>query len=164
MALLAPVTYTLNSSVGNEDVLFVLVGASTGSFPFGGRVDSFGSGTLGYSVNGGPTQFLNYTFDARITINAITPADVVLDNTSSANAVPNGTVVLSSGTFTTNDNFSPAAPANRNYTTFIVDGAGDRISSNGVSNLVTAPEPASAALALPLALGLMTVSRRRKVA
>ena len=77
------------------------------------------------------------------------------------NVTAGNSVTLSSGTITTNNNVVTAAPTSRNATTFLANGnTGSRISSNGTSTLVVAPEPASVALLAFTGVGI--IARRRR--
>lgn len=150
-----PLTVTLNSPI----VFTISPGVTdtTAFFTFenvGNIMDMMfgtGSGTLAFSINGaGSTLITNG--NSGYSSPAVSPDDFyVYDNTVFPLVHANDSLTLNAGSWTTTANISAAAPADGNYTAFITDGSGQRIS--------TVPEPSAAAL---LGLGgLLALSRGR---
>jgi hypothetical protein len=151
VTLAAPVTYTINADFGMNGPhvapAFVFKGVGN-DFSSGG---SAASGTITYSFNGGPALPILNMYSGE-TVGSLTPSDAYLWGNQEGVTVGEQ-VTLSAGSLM---NFGGPLPANGSYVTYIIDGNGNDISTNGVTTL---PEPASCGL---LSLGAMAMLSRRR--
>ncbi|RYG93946.1 MAG: hypothetical protein EON58_17310 [Alphaproteobacteria bacterium] len=121
------------------------------------------TGTWTYSVNGGAPQTLTF-INSGAAGGELSASDMYVGGDLSSFAVGDK-ITLNAATITTTTNVAAAKPRDGAYATFVFDGNGTRISSNGVSAAVV-PEANSAALlglALPI-IGTVAVARRKKKA
>lgn len=150
-SLAAPVSYTITGAPSGNAPFFVF--QNTGNLAFGSSIIS----TITFSVNSGPAQALSIA-DSGTTGGVITANDLFFNG-----ALPmlniGDVVTLTAGSWTTISPVVPAAPANGSYTTFITDGFGNVISTNGVSGFSTPESLSTLWLALPL-VGMFAVRRR----
>ncbi len=112
---------------------------------------SFGSGTITYSLNGGPAQTL-ISLGNNLTANV---TDLTILGTQTGATVGN-IVRLNAVTFTTSGNVAAAPPPDGSYNTFIIDNNGAQRSGLGVA----VPEPQSVALFASGALILLFALQR----
>jgi hypothetical protein len=151
-SLATPVSYTITTGTGAGPVfVFQNVGLSSTFF-------SNISGSMTFSINGGLAQTL-FNTGPNVAAGSVTASDLVFYGSFGALNVGD-VILLSAGTWTSGLNFSPAAPANGSYNTFVADATYTRISGNGTSGFVPAPENLSTLwLALPL-VGMFAARRR----
>jgi hypothetical protein len=139
----SPLSLTLNQPV----VYTITTGFSVGPFfifqnvgnPFNGAGGTV-LGTISFTINGGASQVI-YTINSGVNVGVVTANDLyIFGSEPGANA--GDIIFLSAGTLTTTGNVAAPPPANGSYTTFITDGSGNLVSTNGIA----VPEPQSAAL------------------
>ncbi len=153
----APVTYTVTAAPQSFSPYFLFQG--TGS-PFD-KTFSSGTGNLTYTI----TNSSGTTTDTITRVaSGDTAGSVTANDSFIAGAFPGvsvgDVVTLQSGTFTTDNSFPGAVPANGFYSTFLGDGRGDALSSD---NIAAAPEPSTWAMILG-GLGLLVGVRRLRPA
>ena len=162
LSLAAPVTYTVTSA-GSTSPLFLFQGVGN---LFGGSRPNI-TGTISYRINNGAIQSFSTINSGFNTPNDLKTNDVYIFGSFPGVSV-NDIVTLSSGTLTTTSKVAAAPPASGSFTTFLfASGSNDgaRISNNGVSVAVAAPEPGSLSLlgmGLVSGLGVVQGVRRRK--
>jgi hypothetical protein len=115
-SLKAPVTYTVTAAPTNLAPYFVF--RNTENLNFAVPI----SGSITYSVNGGPAQTLVIARSG-FSIGELAVEDLFFYGTFIALNVGD-VVTLTAGTCTTTGNVAAAAPANGSYTTLIFDGNG----------------------------------------
>ena len=154
----SPLSLTLNQPV----VYTITTGFSVGPFfifqnvgnPFNGMGGDSPRGTISFTINGGASQEI-YTMNSGVNVGVVTADDLVIfGNEPGANA--GDVILLSAGTLTTSGNIQAPPPPNGSYTTFIADGSGNLVSTNGIA----VPEPQSAALLVAGGLGFLFLMRR----
>jgi len=147
----APITYKITENYGTQSkyqaptFVFKAVG---NDFTNGG---SAASGNVSYSVNGESPNSIQDIYSGQ-TIGNLGPNDAYIWGYEQGVAVGDS-VTLSAGTFTT---YGGPRPANGSYVTYIMDGNGLDISTNGVSSI---PEPAS--FGLLCGCGIAMLGRRK---
>jgi hypothetical protein len=159
--LAEPVTYTIDENYGangqHTAPAFVFKGVGN-DFSFAG---SAASGTVTYSDNGGPPNPISGMYSGQ-TVGSLTPSDAYLWGNEEGVTVGE-VITLSAGTILT---YGGPLPANGSYTTYVMDGNGLDISTNGVSSV---PEPVStgvlgiAAIAVLCRRGNRGVNLRRPI-
>ena len=151
VTILQPIEYTVNNGTSFWPV-FVLDGAGD----FLSIATNSVTGTLSFSVNGGPEQFINRA-NSEFTSGVVGPDDFYFYLMNSSTQLQTGdTVVLNAGTFTTTGSFAVATPGQISIETFLMGAFGEQVSGNGVA----VPEPGSALL-LGLGCAGMFLRRRR---
>jgi hypothetical protein len=111
-------------------------------------------GNIRFTINGGSNYFIDTIISGQ-NVGVVTANDVYIDGDEpGANA--GDVILLSAGTLTTVADVAAPPPANGSYTTFIADGSGNLVSTNGIA----IPEPRSAALLVPGGLGFLFLMRR----
>ena len=120
------------------------------------------SGTMTWSVNGGPLRSLDYANSGYVG-GAIAAGDLCFHRPDVFNTpgwIQSGDVItLWAGTLTTSGSFAFVPPATTEDSTFLVDNYGSRISADGMS---TVPQPSTDALMAAGLAGLGVVARRRR--
>jgi hypothetical protein len=151
ITLLQPIEYTVTTDLSFYPV-FTFDGAGN-LFPGASAV---ASGSMTYSINGGPSQPINY-ISSGYSGGDTTPDDLSFLYSSALYGLQAGdTVVLNAGTFTTTGSPAAATPGVISIETFLINDFGGRISTFGI----TVPEP-GAALLLGLGCTGMVLRRRR---
>ncbi len=116
------------------------------------------SGTITFSVNGGPATTLTVA-NSGFVGGALTANDLYFYG-NRPGVTSGDTVVVTAGSLTTDSSFAQPPPASGTFTTFLVDDNGNRVSLNGTS----VPEPGSLALLAMGGLGLIWGVARRRAA
>ena len=151
VTLLQPIEYTVTT-----DLSFYPVFTFNGTGNLFPVTSDVASGSMTYSINGGPPQPINYA-SSNYSGGDTTPDDLTLLYSSAIYGLQAGdTVVLNAGTFTTTGSHAPATPGVISVETFLVNDLGGRISTFGT----TVPEP-GAAILLGLGCTGMVLRRRR---
>jgi hypothetical protein len=154
LTLASPITYTITTATGAGPLfLFQGVGNIFSSVPTV-------TGTITYSKNGGAATSLQ-NIRSGLALNNVAATDAYMYNNSALSSLAIGdTVTLSAGTLTTGSSIVSPAPASGNYSSYIVDGNGVRVSGPGAP---AAPEPGTLALlALGAFSGLIPLRRRNR--
>ena len=170
----SPYVFTLNQSVEYEITtaptatgpLFVFKGVGDVFLLSEDEFDVPVSGTMTYSVNGGPMLTLDFA-NSGFEQGDVLPADMVFGGPAIYDTDPVGWLKvgdvdrLLSGTLTTTGTFLSALPADADFSTFMVDNYLNRISDYGVS-VTAVPEPETYALMLAGLAVVGAAARRRK--
>jgi len=133
VTLLSPITFTITVQQGVSAPIFVFDGFGA---DFGGSV----TGSITYSVNGGPAKAINY-MGYGYANNDMTEDDMYLYGDFVALNLGD-TVVLSAGSLTTSDIMESSVPTDTSSSVFIAQDFGLRISDTAA----VVPEPSSALL------------------
>jgi hypothetical protein len=156
----SPLSLTLNEPV----VYTVTTGFSVGPFfifqSVGDLFHGWGGdvgGTIGFTINGG-ASYVIYTINSGVTAGVVRPNDLIIFG-NEPGAKTGDVVLLSAGTLTTTFNVAAPPPVSGSYTTFIADGSGNLVSTNGIA----IPEPRSAALLVAAGLGFLFLVRRPRL-
>lgn len=153
----SPLSLTLSQPV----VYTITTGFSVGPFfifqNVGDPFHHLGSAVVGnirFTINGGANYFMD-TINSGENVGVVTANDLyIFGSEPGANA--GDVILLSAGTLTTLANVAAPPPANGSYTTFVTDGSGKLVSTNGIA----IPEPRSAALLVAGGLGVLFLVRR----
>jgi hypothetical protein len=155
----SPLSLTLNQPV----VYTITTGFSVGPFfifqnvgnPFHGAGDGGLHGNISFTINGGASQEIDI-MNSGVNVGVVTANDLYIFG-SEPGANVGDVIFLSAGTLATFGNVAAPPPSNGSYTTFITDGSGNLVSTNGVA----VPEPQSAALLVTAGgLGFLFLMRR----
>jgi hypothetical protein len=158
LTLLESISYTVTASgSANDAPVFVFAGVGnifSNSFPSA-------TGSMAFSINGG-------ALNPMTTVNSgVASFDVVANDLYVFGAVPgvavDDVVTLMAGTLTTSGSFAGLAPTNGSFTSFLVNGSGNRISTNGVpvGGSVRVSEGGNSAILLLVSAAAMLALRRR---
>ncbi len=149
LTLSQPVVYTITTGF-NVGPFFIFQNVGDPFHHLGSTV----VGNIRFTINGGASQVL-YTMNSGENVGVVTANDLyIYGDEPGANA--GDAILLSAGTLTTLANVAAPPPANRSYTTFITDGSGNLVSTNGIA----IPEPRSAALLVAGGVGFLFLVRR----
>ena len=131
----APILYVVTTAPASLSPLFIFQGV--GNVTSGTRFDV--TGTITFTVNGGPAQTLDGLLSG-FNRNNISPTDTYILGSLPA-LVANDRVMLTAGTLTTINNFAGAVPASGSYPTFLTDAQGNKL--NAVNGVSVVPEPST---------------------
>ncbi len=146
LTLNSPVTYSITATSNQMAPFFDFQGV--GNFFGSNNAQLSNTGTITFSINGGPPKFFSGIASGSA-FGVVTANDIYMYGTFSG-ATVGDIVTLSAGTLMTAGSFASAPPQSGSFPTFIFQGDGTRISTNGVA----VPEPATWATLLG-GLGLL---------
>lgn len=151
-----PVSYTVTTAGGGSESPFFIFEDVGNPFNDAG---AFVSGSISFTVDGGPSQEIDVV-NSGVSAGVVDGNDLYFYSTAADTVFSVGDVVSLSGSWTTNEDVTSAAPASGEYVTFITDGNGNLLTANGTSGV---PDVGSSIAMLAFAAAAL-IGLRRKIA